>query len=872
SRRASAASAHADVVHEAALIPAQLESEEALTYEQEVELYSDASLKRGMRGRLATQETRRQLLEGLHHLLIGDEALLADLWVNYDCDMQRGNMFDFVVSFITHRAVPWPGSSDAESEAFMDVMLHQLVRMAVRAGVPAPSGRWAQLLGMPAEGATAGVTHVRAESGDPESGRSEPVLLTLGQLQDRRRHKETMMRAARLFNEKPKDGVAYLQRVGVLNPDSSSEMAQQLAAFLRETPTINKRLLGEYLSKPSNLEVLQTYMQLFDFSGRRLDEALRSLLGSFRLPGESQQIERIMETFSAAYFASGPPDIATKDAAFILSFAVVMLNTDQHSRQVKVRMKFEDFARNLRSVNDGHDFRAGFLTDVYNAIRSHELVFPEEHEGEAGFEYAWHAVAASDSPTGPWMTTRGRTAEYDRGLLAVTWPRYLRALERILEHFGSDHALRLALSGLHALVASAAHYGLAACVNEAVRLLARMTGLVGASGQAGLLATQAQVLVKTYSRYAVLDPEAPTSALGVVAEGFSGAEQRAKLQEQEDASVQLTQAALEFGKEYRGQIAFVALFELVARFSGAVSRQGWADVLDVVRVAVDADLLPRELRAIRDPMCDGLWVPRVSTLLAMDAAEQRIRARRGGAGDGQPGQQGGGLLSAISSFWGGSSGAEQQAAGGRRQELRWRAAPEVLASLVARSRMAVRASAVGELGTAVQHIDASLPDFLAELAQLFPQPPSSQPGSPADTAVLATDDPRGALQSAATESGATVGGAQYVPSTVFFFELAVALVLDAPGCAPVVWAAIESGVQRMFESADVLHAFALERAVAGVLNMAVRVLESSGDNADAAPQPEIAERMLRCLGLLRDSREHTFAGVARVLSEGIARL
>ncbi|KAJ2163425.1 GDP/GTP exchange factor for ARF, partial [Coemansia sp. RSA 560] len=195
-RRLSAASADTDT----GIL--KLESDTAPTYEQEVELYSDASLKRGMRGRLATNETRRQLLEGLHHLLIGDEALLADLWVNYDCDLQRGNMFDFVVSFVVQRAVPWPGANDAESGAFMDVMLHQLIRMAVRAGVAPPTGRWAQLLGMPA---TTGFVKSSSSSdannpdaNNPEPSRSEPVLLTLAQLQDRRRHKETMMQAARL--------------------------------------------------------------------------------------------------------------------------------------------------------------------------------------------------------------------------------------------------------------------------------------------------------------------------------------------------------------------------------------------------------------------------------------------------------------------------------------------------------------------------------------------------------------------------------------------------------------------------------------------------------------------------------------------------
>ncbi|KAJ2890090.1 GDP/GTP exchange factor for ARF, partial [Coemansia aciculifera] len=397
SRRPSMLAAHSHALPEIAqpipVMSALLENDFPLTHAQEVELYNEASLRKGIRGRIASHETRRQLLEGLHHLLIGDESLITDLWVNYDCDMQRGNMFDFLISFITQRAVPWPEApDDAEDEAHLDILMYYLIRMALRAGVSPPQGSWAQLLGLPPSSSSfvgGNKVLIGADAHGATSATRAAAPLSLVQLEDRKKHKETMMYAAKLFNEKPKDGIAYLQRVGVLTSDSGSEMTMQLAQFLRETPTINKKLLGEFIAKPSNLEVLQAYIQQFDFSGRRLDEAMRSLLVTFRLPGESQQIERIMEAFSVTYFASGPADIATKDAAFILAYAIIMLNTDQHSPQVKSRMNIEHFARNLRNVNDGQDFRSGFLADVYNAIRDREIVFPEEHEGEAGFEFAW---------------------------------------------------------------------------------------------------------------------------------------------------------------------------------------------------------------------------------------------------------------------------------------------------------------------------------------------------------------------------------------------------------------------------------------------------------------------------------------------------
>jgi brefeldin A-resistance guanine nucleotide exchange factor 1 len=54
------------------------------------------------------------------------------------------------------------------------------------------------------------------------------------------------------------------------------------------------------------------------------------------LPGEAQQIDRIVETFSRIYFASSQTNIASQEASYVLAFSVIMLNTDLHSPNVKV--------------------------------------------------------------------------------------------------------------------------------------------------------------------------------------------------------------------------------------------------------------------------------------------------------------------------------------------------------------------------------------------------------------------------------------------------------------------------------------------------------------------------------------------------------
>ena len=57
------------------------------------------------------------------------------------------------------------------------------------------------------------------------------------------------------------------------------------------------------------------------------------------MPGEAQKIERLMEVFSQRYCQCNPDLVAklhsTTDTAFILAFAIILLNTDLHTPSLK---------------------------------------------------------------------------------------------------------------------------------------------------------------------------------------------------------------------------------------------------------------------------------------------------------------------------------------------------------------------------------------------------------------------------------------------------------------------------------------------------------------------------------------------------------
>jgi len=79
--------------------------------------------------------------------------------------------------------------------------------------------------------------------------------------------KQLILTGASRFNSKPKSGITFLEENGLIYTDLGPETskAHSLALFLKNCTKIDKRLLGDFISKPENLDVLKEFIGLFDF-------------------------------------------------------------------------------------------------------------------------------------------------------------------------------------------------------------------------------------------------------------------------------------------------------------------------------------------------------------------------------------------------------------------------------------------------------------------------------------------------------------------------------------------------------------------------------------------------------------------------------
>jgi len=91
-------------------------------------------------------------------------------------------------------------------------------------------------------------------------------------------------------------------------------------------------------------------------------------------------IDPIMEKFAEQYYKCREAEGVFKnpDAAYVLSYSIMMLNTDLHNPGVKVKMTPEDFRRNLRGTNDGEDLPPEFLNSIFVSIRDNEITLKDD--------------------------------------------------------------------------------------------------------------------------------------------------------------------------------------------------------------------------------------------------------------------------------------------------------------------------------------------------------------------------------------------------------------------------------------------------------------------------------------------------------------
>lgn len=207
-----------------------------------------------------------------------------------------------------------------------------------------------------------------------------------------RENKVKFYEACSKFTEDADVCFLELQKLGLL---SKPLRAVDVANFLRNVGHLNKEAIGAYigaLGKESSKEwctvsfhqeVLLKYVDTFNLQGQTALGALRVFLSAFRLPGEAQQIDRILVAFSehCHKYCRESRDglLENAEVTYLLMFSIIMLNTDRHNPNIKPerKMTMEQFIRTNtnygKDVNQTRPIPREYLVNLYEEISNSPL-------------------------------------------------------------------------------------------------------------------------------------------------------------------------------------------------------------------------------------------------------------------------------------------------------------------------------------------------------------------------------------------------------------------------------------------------------------------------------------------------------------------
>lgn len=111
-----------------------------------------------------------------------------------------------------------------------------------------------------------------------------------------------------------------------------------MAAFLKK--------ICDYFGEKEefSVQIMDDYVDSFNFEGMHFGEAIRIFLEGFRLPGEAKEIGHIIEKFAERYCKCNPSSFAGADTAVLLAYSVILLNRDAHKYNNMVKYKVCWFA------------------------------------------------------------------------------------------------------------------------------------------------------------------------------------------------------------------------------------------------------------------------------------------------------------------------------------------------------------------------------------------------------------------------------------------------------------------------------------------------------------------------------------------------
>lgn len=455
----------------------------------------------------STFEHKWVIMEALRRIC-ADAQCVVDIYLNYDCDMNMANIFERLTTSLAKiaqgRYSMEHGTSIIQRQALRTSGIECLV-LILRCMID-----WSHELYVTPEpqsflGSQPSVATAEPVDGGLSANPTVPKAVDdPGDFESRKAQKEILENGIDLFNKgKAIQGLRLLQESGLVG-----NSVEAVAEILQTEERLCKSRIGDFLGEndPYSLRVMYAYVDRFDFSGKEFVSSMREFLAGFRLPGEAQKIDRLMEKFAARYCACNPSNelFTSADTAYVLAFSIIMLTTDLHSHQIKPhhRMTKESYIRMNRGINESQDLPEAYLAQIYDQIANCEIRLRSD---DAMSRLTGSKSSTTDLGTRPLRTVNGSSVpisdellgamestssdftsathgEHVRPMFKITWTPFLAAFSVGLQDCDALDVAHLCLEGIRYAIRIACIFHLEMERDAYVQALARFTLLLTSVG------------------------------------------------------------------------------------------------------------------------------------------------------------------------------------------------------------------------------------------------------------------------------------------------------------------------------------------------------------------------------------------------------
>ncbi|GJQ80967.1 putative regulation of ARF protein signal transduction [Trypoxylus dichotomus] len=470
-------------------------------------------------------------------------GLVTELYLNYDCNLYCTNLYEDITKLLAKNAFPVTAGIYNTHLLSLDALLTVIESIETNCNKRiATKSETRNDTVKNGEGSVENINniiekHSRQKISDKIPTR-EDLLAT-------KNIKRWLPMGTEHFNIKPKKGIQFLQEHGVLKQELDPH---EIVQFLRENPGLDKRMIGEYISSRNNPQVLEAFVNMFDFTDMRIDEALRLYLETFRLPGEAPLISLLLEHFADRWHKCNGEPFTDADAAFTLAYAIIMLNVDQHNHNVKkqsVPMSAGAFKKNLKKVNGGNDFDQDLLDEIYNAIKNEEIVMPAEQTGIIKENYLWKVLLRRGaSKDGVYTHVCDGTYDYD--LFTIIFGPVLSALTFVFDRSDDSNIYKRALQGFERCACISSNFGITANLDMLILTLCKFT----------LLHNQQQ-------------------------------------------QIKQNNLLVSLGQNIKAQLCLKTVFTLIHQYGDNI-REGWKNIFDLIQTLYSINSLPKTFIEVED--------------------------------------------------------------------------------------------------------------------------------------------------------------------------------------------------------------------------------------------------------------------------------